>query len=428
MNNFNKILISFVFLLFIGCDIFNSDSEEFDYSDDYPHPVPDKIRVVSISDNVLKIEWTPLSSEYSTSSFQIERSLNDLDFNVLLTEIRYNFFYDYSLHPDSQYTYRIKAYNNEKESNYKYFKIKFDSLNVLKTRIEFPFSSELRLSKGGKYLGAISNNLIKIWDAETWDEVLSLSENCGNISDFQFSGDQEKIAYAADTTIKIKQITTSTPLSEIHVNNKIRKIALDSNFTKVAVSTYWRDGFTQTSNISMYSMDNLKIWEQSDVGTVYGLLNRNKYKQLICCLYGRIWIIRTNDGALLKEIQTDGNAFRSPFLNTGNDLLITINTPNVTDIIYVLNLNNFNTSEINLNRGVLNVRVNEELDTYIYSDDNFIRFLKNNANKPFYSFSVSLDRIKKMEYSNSNGDIICTVPYEGIYVYSEEKINQWQVY
>ena len=44
-------------------------------------------------------------------------------------------------------------------------------------------------------------------------------------------------------------------------------------------------------------------------------------------------------------------------------------------------------------------------DTFIYSDANFIRFLKNGSDKPFHSFSVSLNRITKMDFSSSNGDI-----------------------
>lgn len=422
MNYF--LILSLIFIL--SCEgIFND--EKYNPPEEN-HPFPQHIRVVSISENVLKIEWSSLWGEYLESKFQIERSTDGETFTILQNEIRETFSFDYSINPDLQYTYRLKAYNSKKVSDYKYFKVKYDLFNILKRKIDYPFTQELKLSKTGRFLGASSKNLITVWDSESWDEVLSLTDDCEFILDFQFNEDQNMIAFAADSIIKIKQLINSQSLNEIPINNKVNLLALNSDFSKIAVSTYSNNGINLIYNIGFYSINGSQIWELKNVETVYGLLYSQSKDELICCLYGgKILIINVEDGQILKEIQTEGDIFQSPFLNSEGNELITLNTYD-RKYIYILNLNDWSSSKSYLgesyHNSVLNLRLIEDQDSYVYSDANFIRFLNSGSN----SFTSTLDIITELEYSSLNGDIILTSPNEPIYIFSTEKQKQWQSY
>ncbi|MHB2156568.1 hypothetical protein ACX8XN_19525 [Calditrichota bacterium GD2] len=422
-------ILILVFFTLIGCQ-YPMMNEDDDFSDIYP--TPDYLRVISIGKHALKLEWSPMYGRYSDSFFQIERSDGDTAFVVLDERVTHNYFFDYSVDPAKQYTYRLKAYNSWGESNFYYVRVKYDLFHQLKTAIDFPTTQKLKMARSGKMFAASSENLLMVWDTQTLQPVREFSENNVYIGDFEFSALGRKMIYTSDSIVKGVHLPDGETLFTFATKNKVAALAASSDLSRIMIATSVDTGKSFSFDLIMYQPDGRLLWQKSNTGIVYDLLFTHDDKEVIAMHYGKIRIFSARDGSLIMESGSEGDFYHSPALNYEGSALLFLRGNINGKYLNVLDLQSKHIEEYYLRESYHNSIVSfvqmGNTDTLIYGDGNYIRFIAMGTERAFYSFAATLNQIRYVIYSPLTGDLYCQAPGEPIYVYGATKSEQWRAY
>jgi len=410
-------------LIFLSCSNLLKESDDYKFQE--PHPAPTYIRILSISEKAIKLEWSPLWDEYAKSLFLVERSRDDEAFMVLKDSLAENMVIDTSLMKNSRYQYRIKAFNQEKSSDYRTIAIHFSNSNQLVTTLNTPNSlNKISFSPDGKYLASNGEDSLLVWSTDSWTLLQAPKEKPHYCSDHFFSYDSKYVAAVADSNIVVREIIGNKIVFKTVADSQLSQVTLSSNGKLLASGSFF-------GTLRVYNLETKEnIWSKDNIQYIYGILFSPKCDQVICCSYGKISILDVKNGETLNAITPEGDILQSPTISPNGSLFGVLSCQIASKKFSCWRMNDWSSIRNTYIRelyhnSVVSIKFNDDNKQILYGDGNLIRIFDLETNQIDHSLSSNLEGIASVGISYGN-NIFASADWTGcIKVWSTTMEKKW---
>ena len=428
MNLYSHHLIRIVFslgltFLFLSCDLMD-DGEVYI---DEQLPWPERVSITSINSTSLKVEWIDVMQHCNDCFYRIERAVDSSGFTLLQEQFKNNYYYDYDVDAGKRYSYRITTYNNEKSSFEVTLRARYDQANDLKTVIDFPNSWGIKLSNNKQLLSVVGNDTITIWDVNTWSRLITIKAGSKYGSNVQFSEDDSKIVFDADTLIKIANTSDGSIINTITLEHLCYGFTFNTDMSRFLAHTWILIPYKQTEFLECVDYNGNRLWRLDSTGLCTGSLYRPSTNEFIALTRNNILFLNPQDGNANYTLPLKDCVYEdAQFAGNKNDL-VTLCYSNEA-FMFKLNLDTKNRVDTRSRWGrASNLAYVENGNYYIYANDNMLAFHYPAQEWDYFTFAPFLDWIRDIEYSPVTGDIILSTD-KNIYVYSSQKSYKWFAY
>jgi len=415
--------ILFSFFIFSHCNL--GDNEEI-YIDEQL-PWPERVSITSISSTSLKVEWIDVMQHCNDCFYRIERAVDSSGFTLLQEQFKNNYYYDYDVDAGKRYSYRITTYNNEKSSFEVTLRARYDQANDLKTVIDFPNSWGIKLSNNKQLLSVVGNDTITILDVNTWSRLITIKVGSKSGSSVQFSDDDSKIIFDADTLIKIANTSDGSIIHTIALTHQCYGFSFNTDMSRFLAHTWITIPYQQNEFLDCVDYNGNRLWRLERTDFCSGSLYRASTNEFIALTENKIMFLNSQDGSANYTLPFKDCSYEdTEFARNKNDL-VTLCYSNGA-FIFKLNLDTKNRIDTGTRWGrASNLAYVENGNYYIYANDNMIAFHNEGQTWDYFTFAPFIDWITDLEYSSVTGDIILST-LSGIYVYSSQKSYKWFAY
>ena len=414
--------ISFIFL-FHSCNLMDDGAVYIEEQ----LPTPERVSITSINSTSLKVEWADVMQYCEDCYYKIERAVDTSSFVLLQDQLKNNFYYDYDVDANKRYSYRITTYNKEKSSFGVTFRARYDLANDLKTVIDFPNAWYIKLSNNKQLLATLSNDTITIWDANNWNRLTTIKAGSKFISDVQFSDDDSKIIFGADSLIKIANVSDGVIIHTIALSHQCYGFTFNTDMSKFLAHTWITIPYQQTEFLDCVDYNGNRLWRLERTDFCSGSLYRPSTDEFIALTDNKIMFLNAHDGSSNFTLPFKDCSYEdTEFARNKNDLVTLCHANGA--FIFKLNLDTKNRVDTGTRWGrASNLTYVENGNYYIYANDNMIAFHYQAQTWDYFTFAPFIDWITDLEYLPVTGDIILSTP-GGIYVYSSQKSLKWFAY
>jgi len=390
-------------------------------------PTPERVSITSINNTALKVEWADVMQYCEDCYYKIERAVDTSGFTILQDQFKNSYYYDYDVDAGKRFSYRITTYNNEKSSFGVTFRARYDLANDLKTVIDFPNSWGIKLSHNKQLLSVVGNDTITIWDVNTWSRLITIKAGSKSGSSVQFSDDDSKIIFDADTLIKIANTSDGSIIHTIALTHQCYGFSFNSDMSKFLAHTWITIPYQQTEFLDCVDYNGNRLWRLDSTGLCTGSLYRPSTDEFIALTRNNILFLNAQDGSADYTLPLKDCSYEdTEFARNKNDLVTLCYS--IDAFIFKLNLDTKSRVDTGTRWGrASNLAYVENGNYYIYANDNMIAFHTEGQSWDYFTFAPFIDWISDLEYSPITGDIILSTP-SGIYVYSSQKSYKWFAY
>ena len=390
-------------------------------------PTPERVSITSINSTSLKVEWADVMQYCEDCYYKIERAVDTSGFVLLQDQFKNSYYYDYDVDAGKRYSYRITTYNKEKSSFGFTFRARYDLANDLKTIIDFPNTWAIKLSHNKQLLSVVGNDTITIWDVNTWNRLSTIKVGSKFISDIQFSDDDSKIIFSADSLIKIANTSDGSIIHTIALTHQCYGFTFNTDMSRFMAHTWITIPYQQTEFLECVDYNGNRLWRLDSTGLCTGSLYRPSTNEFIALTRNNILFLNAQDGNANYTLPLKDCSYEdTEFAGNKNDLVTLCYS--IDAFIFKLNID----TKSRVNTGTRwgrasNLAYVENGNYYIYANDNMIAFHYPAQEWDYFTFAPFIDWISDLEYSPVTGDIILSTP-SGIYVYSSQKSLKWFAY
>ncbi len=420
-----SLIITLIFL-FLSCSGILPPPETIYLYEEYTHPLPEYINLVSISENAVKIEWSQLTGEYENSRFTIDRGLYNDNWETLVVSTGDHFFTDSTLDKNYNYTYRLRAFNSYESSRIREVPVIYDSSHAhLKTINSGSPVEKLTFSPDSRYLISCGAKSIQIWESGNWISVKTIDSGESFYRTFDLGSGSKLIAVAEKERIIIRNFPGLDYVNEIKADSTLSEIDFSPDGSLIAMST---TNGTSNHTLRVFSPEaDSVIWSNDNMNIIYGLDFTSDSRQLICSSFGRIIVFNSETGDIFQEKSTYEDTLKSPVLSHDGSLFTVISCQDGNNHVKI-----WDTSNWYQNQGLYlpfaqNIVFDAARENLIYNDCNRVKIynIKNRIRKEYLSSTVN--EISSVCASSDSLYIACSDSKGIINIWSTKKENRWKL-